>query len=127
MLRENIFFVRTHRDQHFTSELVTGASEYEHIAITETGGKVPTHITSICMIAATRHDFTVAFYSKDTTHQLLDATPFYHALLGFVHLDGAGAWQQGTEYMYATDFPSIQYLDEDETGELHVGLHNRDS
>ena len=126
LIRENISFFRTNRDTHFTDQLITGASEYENLVVSEPG-RLPCHITSVVMTAATRHDFSVAFYSRDVFHQRLAATPYNGAVLGVIHLDAAGSWQHGTEYVYATDFPAIQYLDEDESGELHVGLHNRDS
>lgn len=126
LIREIIRFVDSDRDVNFTDALTTGASEYESLVV-HGAGSLSCHITSIRILAATRHDFTVAFYSRDVFHQRLAATPFSGAFIGMVHLDAAGSWQHGTEYIYATDFPAIQYLDQDNTGELHIGLHNRDS
>jgi len=64
----------------------------------------------------------VAFYSRDVNHQRLGATPYVGAFIGKVTL--ASSWRTATEYVYATDGLSIPYIDEDSTGELHIGLHN---
>ena len=123
---DSVAYVDTNRDAHFTDALIQNASEYENLTVTGTG-PLKCHVTQIRLTTATRHDWTVAFYSRDVFHERLAATPYANALISMVHLDAAGAWATASEYVYATDFPAIQYMDEDGTGELHVGLHNRDS
>ena len=137
LVRNSIFFVDSDRDAHFTDSLVGGASEYEDIRFGSRGGGYPntaspagglttgearSFITSLRLNTATGHTFTVAFYSRDVNHQRLGATPYIGALIGKVTL--TSHWRTATEYVYATDGLSIPYIDEDNSGELHVGLHN---
>lgn len=134
--RSSTFFVTSDRDAHFTDSLIRNASEYENIAIGRRGGgfpntvgsettgvgQAPSLLTSIALHAATDLTFAVSFWSRDTNAQLLAATPYTGNFLGSVLVPKV--FGIGTEYCYATTFPPLPYLDEDNTGELHVGLHN---
>lgn len=143
LVKESFSYIDSHRDLHFTDSLITGASEYENIAF-PTGpaagpdqtqnyaasGALKCHITGIRLIAATQHDFKISFYSRRGGYRNLAATPYAGSLIGVVSLVGQGSQRlhpTASEYIYATDFSAIQYMDEDGLNELHVGLHNLDS
>ena len=136
LVKHSIFYVDTDRDRHFTDSLIVNASEFENIvipgAILPAGGaagggsgrgRVACFIESIRMTTATNHDFGFNFYSRDVGHQRLAASPYHGALIGTVLLNSI-TYTTGTEFYYATDGLSIPYLDEDNTGELHVALIN---
>ena len=78
------------------------------------------------MTTATAHAWAFNFYSRDVGYQSLAATPYHGALIGTVILNSV-TYTTGTEFYYATDGLSIPYLDEDNTGELHVALINLDA
>ena len=122
--REDIFYIDSQRDTHFTDALVSGASEYENFAYAQ-AGNFSVFLTSIRMTTATNHRFTVAVYSRDVHHQRLSATPYQGALIDYWEWASADAWATATEYVYSVTGLRIPVLDEDNTGELHIGLHNR--
>lgn len=138
LLTESIAYIDSHRDQHFTDALVQNASEYENIALggLSSGTQATTqttpqpgrfHIVSVRMTTATRHDFMLTFFSRPGGYQALAATPYTGSLIGRISLPAGCAYQlhsTASEYIYATDFSSIHYMDEDGSGTLHVGLHN---
>lgn len=148
LVKEGLFYVDTNKDTHFTDALTAGASEYENLVVTGTG-RLRTFITSVRMRAATNHAFTLAFYSKDGTfggtqtanpHRALAATPYESLLIDYWPFASADAWIAGpvlgsadtvnvtnsTEFVYSVTGLKIPYVDEDGTGELHLGLHNLD-
>jgi hypothetical protein len=129
--KDNIFFVTTNRDLHFTDQLARGASEYENIVVSG-AGKLSSYITSIRVTMATLGAVAVSFYSRDVFYQRLAATPYANALIDYWQWASADATAafgplnviSATEWVYAVTGLKIPYVDEDETGELHVGLHN---
>lgn len=131
ILKENFQFVTTNRDSHFTDSLARGASEYENIVVTGTG-KLPCYITSIRVTLASLMACAVSFYSRDVFYQRLAATPYNNALIDYWEWASADATPafgplnvtSATEWVYSVTGLKIPYVDEDETGELHVGFHN---
>lgn len=144
VIKESFGFIKTDKNRHFTDVLVPRASEYENIRF---GSQVSRYsntdpntaandrgfarcwIHSLMLTTATTVDFAVAFYASRATHQMTAATPYDNALLGWVELNAEDAvnWGNATEYIYATAFAPIAYEDEDNTNELHIGLHNIDA
>lgn len=154
LVRHSIFYVDSDRDRHFTDALAQNASEFENITIPGVAGVLPKttagggsafgragmFIESVRILAATDHDWLLAFYSRDPTRQglisggtgiggsaeRLAATPYFGALIGAVILNST-LWTTASEFVYATDGLSIPYVDEDGLGQLHVGLVNLDT
>ena len=141
ILKESFGYITSDKNRHFTDSLVNNASEYENFqfdtkasrysdqnlaASGSNTGYARSFVVSVILQAATLHDWTVSFWSKDIDFQALAATPYDGALMGFVHLNAAESWAVGaTEFFYATAFQAFPYQDEDNTNELHIGLHNR--
>lgn len=131
LVKDNIFFVNSNRETHFTDQLVRGASEYENLVVTQSG-RMPSYITSIRMTLATLGAFAISFYSRDVFYQRLAATPYANALIEYWEWASSAATPafgplnviSATEWVYSVSGLKIPYADEDETGELHVGLHN---
>ena len=139
--KESFGYITSDKNRHFTDALVNNASEYENFqfdtkasrysdqnlaASGSNVGYARSFIVSAILHTATLHDWTVSFWSKDINYQNLVATPYDGALMGFVHLNAAEAWAaSGSEFFYATAFQAFPYQDEDNTNELHIGLHNR--
>ena len=158
LVRHSIFYIDSDRDRHFTDSLIQFASEFENITIPGVAGVLPKttagggtalgrggmFIESVRVLAATEHDWLLAFYSRDVTrqglitggtgiggsHEHVGATPYFGSLIGCVSLNST-TWQMygtgSTEYVVATDGLSIPYIDEDGLGQLHVGLVNLDT
>lgn len=133
IIKDSFHYVKSNRDTNFTSSLAPGGgSEYEDIVVTGVGDPLKAHITSLILHTATLHPWTISFWATDvvtrraSTFLALSATPYGGGdLLGVVHLETGESWATGTEYVYSTAFVPIHYIDEDYTGELHVGMHNR--
>lgn len=132
LVKDSWGYITSHRDTHFTDSLIGYASEYEDIVVPGAGASGPfkCYITSVVLITATNHAWNVTFHSSDT-RRLLAASPYSglggqkQNLLDWVEFAAADAENVATEWWYAMTNLKIPYLDEDNTGELHVGLHNR--
>ena len=131
IVKDNFFFVTSNRETQFTDELVRGASEYENIVVTG-NGRMASYVTSIRVTMATLIACAVSFYSRDVFYQRLAATPYANALIDYWEWASADATPafgplnviSATEWVYSVTGLKIPYVDEDNTGELHVGFHN---
>ena len=131
IVKDNLFFVTSDRERHFTEQLIQGASEYENIVVTG-NGRLASYVTSVRLTMATLIACAVSFYTRDIFYQRLAATPYGNALIDYWEWASADATPAfgrlnvitGTEWVYSVTGLKIPYVDEDNTGELHVGLHN---
>ena len=117
-------FVRSDKDTHFRDALIQFASEYEDLVIATDlpQGRADSYITSIRLMSIQNLAWTIVFYSRRRNYESdydMDTSIDFHS---FVASDGLAT---ATSYLYAVSGLLIPYRDEDNSGELHVGLHNR--
>lgn len=120
--------LKTDKDTEFTGALATNAVEYEDIALPSAlsgiGGRARIRLSMISIIATENLDYELMLFSKDT-HATSD--PDTNSFLGnwrfvaatAVRIAGAGL------YYYFISGLDVPYVDDDASGELHVGLVNR--
>lgn len=128
--KESIVFVDSHRDTHFTDSLVQYASEYEDLTISPGtaaagAGRASCFVSSITLRTATNHAWAVSLH-RTSTHSTLAATPYQPAQwIGFWPFTNTEALATATEFVYTVSGLRIAYRDDNDTGRLHVGLHNQ--
>jgi len=126
IVKENFFYVESNRLTQFTDALVQYASEYETIAIHQTGPN-KTYLTSLTLTTATNHAFTIMVKSRSGSPDQLAATPYKSSVIDYWKFDTTDALAQGTQWIYAVTGMKIPVIDEEGTGSLHLGLVNESS
>ena len=130
LVKDAIHFVSSDRDANFTDALITSASEYEDLQIVPgtTTTQSQTHgrcwIKSVRLQAATNHAFTVVFLSRAGGVNRLSATPYNNAVIDFFKWVTTDAMATATEFIYGKTGLNIPDQDDDNRGQLHVGIIN---
>ena len=119
-------YVHTDKDLHFTEQLLPNASEYEDIVVTGTG-PMPSYVESLRLWSTQNLPWLVAFHRTDNTTPGADSTSDYdqNTLIDFWSFAAGDGFAVASGYLYAVSGMQIPYRDEDNTGEVHVSLHNR--
>ena len=118
--------ISSDKDLNFTTSLVTNAGEDEDLTGLKSSAAL---ITGISIVSDQNLDWDVQFYSTDGFDDTdLDLDTFI-GVFKFVASDGDQVGATGP-YKYSTSsssnrFIGIDYVDADETKELHVKLVNR--
>lgn len=119
--RETFYTIKSDKDSHFSGALGQYAKENESLSGLITN-KI--RINGIAILSDQQLKYKVQLWRKDTFDNAdLDEDTF----IGEVDLDlGVYGWQvggTGKYYMYVGDL-KLDYLDEDNTNELHISLMN---
>lgn len=119
-------YVQTDKDLHFTELLYQNASEYEDIVVTGTG-PIPSYVESLRLWSTQNLAYLVGVHRTDNTTPGADDTADYdkNTLVEFWSWVAGDGFAVASGYVYAVSGLKIPYRDEDNTGELHLSLHNR--
>lgn len=127
--KDAIHWITSDRDANFTDSLITSASEYEDLSFAG-ASQPPTNSISKCWIksvrlhAATNHAFTVIFLTKSGGVNRIAATPYNNAVVDFFKWAAADAIATASEWIYGKTGLNIPYTDDDQRGQLHIGIIN---
>jgi hypothetical protein len=122
------YSVRTDKDTHFTGAIAQNAKEDENVvlpgALDGIRGNARGYIKGIMIQSDENLAWELAFWSTDGFENTdLDLDTFI-SRWSFVVADGVRFGGTG-QYYYYIEGLKIPYVDEDNTGELHMSLVNR--
>jgi len=122
------YTVRSDKDTHFTGAIAQNASEAEDIALPGAlagiNGNARSHLRSITILSDQNLAWEVMLFSSDTQE---DTDADVDTMVGWWQFSTAGAVQLAGAglFRYYIDGLAVPYVDDDNSGELHVKLVNR--
>ena len=127
---ESIAFVSSDITTQFTDSLAYGASEYEDLDLTGTGGvqsgEARCFVTSLRLITAQNNAWMVTVHDRASTYDSINGYQLNNnTLIDFWQWTAAQGVSVGTVYVYSVSGMKIPYRDRDGQGRLHVALHNQ--
>lgn len=122
--------VRSDKDTHFRDGLAQNAVEHENIVLpgclAGIRGNARAHLKSITILSDENLAWEIMLFSSDTN---VDTDEDVDAMIGWWQFSTAGAVQVAATglFRYYIDGLAVPYVDDDNTGEVHVSLLNRSS